>query len=114
MSMSTWLILTPDGELLGEVEADHQADAVGLAERRWAGRRGLLAWSKSGLEVVQREQQKKFRRERGRIAHHEAGHAVLARHFGLDLQRVQIGVKLNDSGAGLTPWRTRSGGGVVA
>jgi hypothetical protein len=102
--MSTWLILTRAGELLGEVEAVNLEEATSVANGHWPDQAdSLLVWSKDGLEQIRRERQRTFRRRRWQIAYHEAGHAVMARHVGLAISGVRIGPRMNESGGAFTP-----------
>ncbi|MDG3005865.1 hypothetical protein [Paludisphaera mucosa] len=97
--MSTWLVRTYGGEFLGEVEAEGHVHANGLADERWAERHGpLLVWHKKLYNHMLIIKEQAFRRRRTASAYHESGHAVLAWHFGLDVSRIEIGFKPNQSG----------------
>ena len=104
MDLIPWEIRTNAGELLGEVEAAVRAGAAALAEGRWPGRTcGMYVWSKRGLERDRRKLERKCLRNRPRFAHHEAGHAVLARRLGIGVELISLRLRMNETAGRFDP-----------
>ena len=102
--MKRWTVLTRFGASLGEVVAGTHDAARGEAEARWPELSvSLLVLSVEGLEAVRRQMEARFRRNRRKHAHHEAGHAVLARRLGVPVLRVVIGPVMFRSGGRFHP-----------
>jgi len=114
MTLNQWEIRAESGEILGEVEAANRAGAVALAEGHWPERtEGMYVWSKAGLAGIRRRLERKALRDRPRLAHHEAGHAVLARRLGFGVELVSIRLRMNETAGRFDPGGDSLGRTVV-
>jgi hypothetical protein len=97
--MGPWLVLSIDGKHLGEVIADSKPQAQALAADRWPGPSGSWhVWSKEAVDRLKKKGEQYVRRNLPGLAHHEAGHAVLARSLGMEVSRVRVGFRMNETG----------------
>jgi len=104
MQLNQWEIRAESGEILGEVEAADRAGAVALAEGRWPGRtEGMYVWNQAGQAGIRRKLERKALRLRPRLAHHEAGHAVLARRLGFGVELVSVKLRMNETAGRFDP-----------
>jgi hypothetical protein len=97
--MGPWLVLSIDGKHLGEVIADSKPQAQALAAGRWPGPSGSWhVWWKEAVDRLKKKGEHYVRRNLPGLAHHEAGHAVLARTLGMVVSRVRVGFRMNETG----------------
>jgi len=96
-----WICRDGAGVYLGEVEAPDLHHARSVAMGRWPGRGAAAGWhivNRAARERLRRKLEAEFERDRHHTACHEAGHAVLARRLGVEVERVEIGLRMEESG----------------
>ena len=110
---NVWLVCRPGPDeqaLLGMVEATGHEEAKVVAQARWPQWAAYLhASSASGVSKVHQKYLRRVAHDPFPLAFHEAGHAIIGRHFGATIWSVDIVPRMLTANRQFSPYGTSLG-----